>query len=121
MNRTPIWFLAGYLALSSCPFATATAQTVSITQKATGKSLDATINGVANGVVSFTLEGGRHYELPASQLTEDSIERIKAHLAAASAPSSELLSTFSTLNDIVGHELFGENASIWEENAGEVA
>ena len=66
-------------------------ETVSITDKTSGKSIDVVIKSVDGGVVKFETPGGGSFELPASRLTPDSIERIKKHLSASQstpAPAS---------------------------------
>ncbi|MEM7698108.1 MAG: C39 family peptidase [Verrucomicrobiota bacterium] len=99
---------------------TKAAETVTITQKSTGRAIDVAIEKVEAGKVHFTLASGQSYAIAASDLTPESIEAIKAHLAAASAPSAEQLETFAAVNDSVGQPLFGDGP-IWAEKAGEVA
>jgi len=114
--------LCGAFVLFSIAQATsAQDNTVSITQKATGKSIDVIIEGVENGSVKFKMPGGNSFQVPASSLTADSIERIKSHMERASAPSASEMEAFSELNKIIGHELFGQAKSLWEEPARDVA
>jgi hypothetical protein len=99
-------------------------ETVSITDKASGKSIDVVIKSVDGGVVKFETPSGGSFELPASRLTPDSIERIKKHLSASQstpAPASAPVEGAGKINELVGHELFGSSSSIWQENAAEVA
>ncbi len=99
-------------------------ETISITDKTSGKSIDVVIKSVDGGVVKFETPGGGSFELPASRLTPDSIERIKKHLSASQstpAPVSAPVEGAGKINELVGHELFGSSSSIWQENAAEVA
>ena len=77
------------------------------------------------GIVSVETAAGASFDLPASRLTPDSIERIKAYLASApltsATPAAAPVEGGASLNELVGHELFGSNGAIWQENAAEVA
>ena len=103
---------AGYLAAD---------EQVKITQAKSGKSIMVIVEEVQGGVLSFKTTQGQSYKIPVSQLTPDSVERLREHVAKKSAPSAENLAAANKLNDIIGHDLFGEAASIWEEDASKVA
>ena len=99
-------------------------ETISITDTASGKSIDVIIKKVESGVVSLETAAGANFDLPTSRLTPDSIERIKAYLASAPSNSEQAAPRMegqSGLNEAVGHELFGSGGSIWRETAGQVA
>jgi hypothetical protein len=99
-------------------------ETISITDTVSGKSIDAIIKKVESGVVSLETVAGASFDLPASRLTPDSIERIKDYLASTpstSEPSASPVEGWSGLNEAVGHELFGSGGSIWGETAAQVA
>ncbi len=97
-------------------------ETISITDKTSGKSIDVKVKKVEGGMVSVETTSGGSFDLPASRLTPDSIERIKAYLAAAPSESAPApLEGGSGLNELVGHELFGTNGGIWQESAADVA
>lgn len=94
---------------------------ISITQAKSGKSLAVHVVGVKAGVLTFKTPGGKQYNIPISQLTPDSVQSLKDHLAAASKPSAEALAASTKLNEVIGHDLFGDSASIWTEECGKVA
>lgn len=99
-------------------------ETISITDKTSGKSLEVMIKGVEGGVVSVETPGGGNFQLPASRLTPDSIERIKSYLAdppSGTASKSAPLEGAAGINELVGHDLFGSSGEIWQESAAEVA
>ncbi len=100
-------------------------ETISITDKSSGKSIDVFIQKVEGGVVSVETTAGASFDLPASRLTLDSIERIKAYLASvpstSATPAAAPVEGGASLNELVGHGLFGSNGAIWQENAAEVA
>ncbi|MDF1811664.1 MAG: C39 family peptidase [Verrucomicrobiales bacterium] len=95
--------------------------TVTITQAKSGNSLEIEVESIENGNLTFKTLQGRQFTIPVSQLTPDSVQRLKDHLAKASAPSAEFLETAKLLNKIIGHDLFGEKESIWTEDSGDVA
>ena len=115
-------FLSASLILTSF---VAAQETISITDKSSGKSIDVSIKKVEGGIVSVETAAGASFDLPASRLTPDSIERIKAYLASApltsATPAAAPVEGGASLNELVGHELFGSNGAIWQENAAEVA
>ena len=96
-------------------------ETISITDKSSGKSIDVFIQKVEGGVVSVETTAGASFDLPASRLTLDSIERIKAYLASvpstSATPAAAPVEGGASLNELVGHGLFGSNGAIWQENA----
>lgn len=99
-------------------------ETISITDTASGKSIDVIIKKVESGVVSLETAAGANFDLPTSRLTPDSIERIKAYLASAPSKPEQAAPRMegqSGLNEAVGHELFGSGGSIWRETADQVA
>ena len=119
-SRFPFRLLAGAM-LVMMPAVIVAADSVSITDKASGKSIDVVIEGVKDGMVSFRTEQGSSFQLPSSRLTDDSIERVRAFLAASRNAASPPVGNAGSLNELVGHELFGSDGSIWNESSGEVA
>ncbi|MBK1833933.1 hypothetical protein [Roseibacillus ishigakijimensis] len=117
MNRLPFASSLTALLLVSTPILSA--QTVSITQKSTGKSLSVKILGYSEGEVRFRANG-RVYELAEDKLTPDSLDRVKEALAAAGKLTASLGVLGEKANELAGHSLFGEK-SLWQEPAEEVA
>lgn len=101
--------------------AVSAAETISITQQSSGKSLDVIVESVEGGILSFKTSGGKEFKMPLAQLTADSVERIKAAISSASAPSEEALAIGKKANEAIGHELFGGMGSLWKEDAEEIA
>ena len=97
------------------------AETVTITQSKSGKSLEATVKGVEGGVLTFETSSGKEFSIPVNQLTPESVEAVKKQLAAASKPASSNLAEVKHINEVIGHNLFGEVASLWKEDAGAIA
>ena len=96
-------------------------ETVSITQSKTGKTIPIVIVGVNADILTFKTEQGQQFDIPISQLTPDSVERIKAKLTPSVAPSAESLALGVKLNEIIGHQLFEGTSSLWNEDAEVVA
>jgi len=97
------------------------AETVTITQTKTGKSLEVTVKGVEGGVLAFTTGTEKTFFIPINQLTPESVETIKEQLSAAAKPPTSNLAEVNSVNGVIGHNLFGEVASLWKEDAGAIA
>lgn len=102
------------------------AETVTITQAKSGKSLEVIVKGVEGGKLSFEIGGGnsgggKTFSIPVSDLTPESVEAIKQHLATANQPASSNPDVVNSINEVIGHNLFGEVASLWKEDAQAIA
>lgn len=97
------------------------AETIGITQTKTGKSLEVTVKSVEGGVLSFSTGSEKTFSIPINQLTSESVEAIRKQLAAAAKPPTSNLAEVNNVNGVIGHNLFGEVASLWKEDAGAIA
>lgn len=118
--KTALPFLLAVFGVLCTPLESV-AESVTITQKASGKSIAVEVVDISKGVLTFKTAQGRQFDIPVTQLTQDSVERLKEHVSKAEAPSAEMLEKAELINEVVGHELFGEKASIWDESAADVA
>ncbi len=112
-----VFLLAVALSLTSLVTA---AETVEITQKSSNITLPVIVEKVSNGRLTFRASNGERYERPLSELTDDSVARVRAYLEAKAAAPSGDVALFARLNELIGHPFFGEK-NLWDEEAGEVA
>jgi len=108
--------------------------TIEITQKSSGKTLVVEVLSVTDGQVKIQTAAGKSFVIPIDSLTEESVGRIhqaeegespeasadeeKREVKKASGGAVEL---YSKVNAAIGHDLFGQAESLWEEDAAEVA
>jgi hypothetical protein len=118
LSLTQFSSLAAVFCLLTAPLH---AETITITQAKSGKSLEVIVKGVEAGVVSFETPAGKAFSIPGNQLTPESIEAVKKQLAAASKPASSNLTEVKSINEVIGHNLFGEVPSLWKEDAAAIA
>lgn len=97
------------------------AEAVTITQTKSGKSLEVIVKGVEAGILSFEISSGQSFSIPVDQLTPESIETIKQHLAEAHQPAASDSGEVAAINSVIGHDLFGNVASLWQEDAESIA
>ncbi len=121
MKKSFAFRLLPLLAVIASVQISAFANTITITQVGSGKSLDVVIKGVEGGKVTFEMGPGKSFTVPLTKLTPESVQKIKEHLASGSKPSAESLAAASKVNEVIGHGLFGDAASLWGEDAQEVA
>ncbi|MEO0416498.1 MAG: hypothetical protein AAF226_16255, partial [Verrucomicrobiota bacterium] len=132
MKRVRHLLLATILAFT--PLAVSAQQTVKITQKASGRSVDVEFISVQAGVLSCKI-GGKPYDIKITDLTPDSVDRLRELVAsnppaapatpaspsAPAAANADQLALALQVNEAIGHDLFGEAASLWAEPAEAVA
>jgi len=99
----------------------AQSETITITQKASGKTLLVTPTEVSGSDVSFSYNG-KAFTVPAESLTEESVTLLKNALAEAPPVESRSKNSegFEKVNKAAGHELFAGKA-LWSEKAEDIA
>ncbi|MGE9268674.1 MAG: hypothetical protein ACQKBY_11300, partial [Verrucomicrobiales bacterium] len=105
------------LALCLFPLSFTSAETLEITQAASGKSLEVTPLKVTAEQVTFRA-GSQQYTVDLAALTAESRKALQDWQSQQAAKRSE---GAEAINQALGHELFGKTDSLFSENPAAVA
>lgn len=108
-HRFFLFFALGSFSLS--------ATTLSITQAASGNTLEISPVKVTDSEVTFILAGEK-YTVPLSSLKAESQKVLQDW---KKAKAEKIAGGAADINQAIGHDLFGNAASIWDEDPDEVA
>jgi hypothetical protein len=96
-------------------------EAISITQTKSGKSILVILVEVNEGILTCKTEQGKQFEIPLSELSPDSVDRINAKMTSSTALLADDLALGIKLNEFIGHQLFGSSSALWNEDAETVA
>jgi len=100
------------LAVLTLGILSAHAEKIDIFQKNSGQKLQIVPDRITESNISFELLG-KPYNVELSDLTDDSVERIKDY-------ASKQIASLAKANKAVGHPLF-DKSNLWDEKAGTIA
>lgn len=95
----------------------ARAELVEVTQKQSNKVLSVEVVRLEGEKLTFKLKNDREFTIDLGMLTEGSVAKIRASVAATDRLNTE---KFAVVNKVIGHDLF-DRGSLWNESAVEVA
>ena len=94
------------------------AEPIEITQKASGKTLTVDVVGLDDDNVTIKNASGKSFEVPLASLTGESVKAIQDRLAKSENEAAE---ASTKANEAFGQPLLGEDSSLWDEDAADVA
>lgn len=90
---------------------------IDITQKSSGKTLQAKVHSIADGKITFEMKNGKTFTTATSTITNDSLANAKAALQKSDSAAEQ---NTTVINTAVSHPLFRSATPLWEQAADQV-